>query len=539
MGKKLRILSLLMLFGCTHTATIKEPIYRPLVKGEPLSDDALNHIRERSPKDAVFADLLQAFAMMRTLDLNKSSVRKDILGLLSTSVNSFEDLSDPVNFSEAFSADESKSFRGRPHERMFAATMAGVFLMAEDKCDRALPYLRNAEFLDARFQKMPFGTDAPLIYALMYRCLYQKNTDQDAIIRAAQGVFRSIRFLTMQETFIKALVDMSVADMRPMAVTNRMAYMLYEVSIYHSLLSAKDDATPEQLVDDAAKNTSLFIATLKDNFADEYQARMRPAVLELGKVYNLDEKGINNLEEVSFDRIILEADTIGRNLKKVLSKHAWFRKEIEEASRKTQKLTSEILHAAKASKMILSFSGYGPSLLREGSYDEISVIKPSEDASTRPNIRERDLKLSTTCGFHRLSDGGFSIVMCKDNSIGPVESLPSLELLSLSRKASSAQGRKFDKVLKGRAQFRAATEDISKVTAWSALFLFYLGAELIADCNRRNESQACYASGLVVWTLALATGLFSGTVWLIGKSVNPSADSRFIHLMYESAWLSI
>jgi hypothetical protein len=117
--------------------------------------------------------------------------------------------------------------------------------------------------------------------------------------------------------------------------------------------------------------------------------------------------------------------------------------------------------------------------------------------------------------------------------------MPSLELLSLSRKATTAQGRKFDKVLKGRAQFRAATEQIAEVTAWSAFFLFYLGAAMMNDCSRRGEGQACYTKGLVLWTLAGITVIFSGTVWLIGRSKNPAADSRFIHLMYESAWLSI
>lgn len=541
MKKFFKPLIMVLLVGCSHAPTIKQAIYKPYLEDRPLSTEDFNKVKNQSPKDAVFADLLQAFALMRTGDLNNKSVRQNISNLLKISVDSFEDMRDPVNFSKAFSADESKDFRGRPHERMFAATMAGVFLMADNQCEQALPYLRNAEFLDARFQKMPFGTDAPLIYALMYRCLEQKKADASDIKRASDGVYRSVRFLSMQSTFIKALVDMAKVDLRPMAVVNRLAYMIYEISIYHSLITAPNNADANQLVDDAAKNASIFISSLSANFADEYQERMKPLVIELARVYGMNSQdGIKHLEAMSFDQISLEVETISKHLKKILNEHSWFKKEIAEALNDTENLTAKILKAARAPKMILSFTGHGPTLVREGSYDQISVIKPSPDAKSTPTIREKDLKLSTACGFHRLSDGGFSVVMCFEPSISTqVESMPALELLSLSRKATTAQGRKFDKVLKGRAQFKAATEQISEVTAWSAFFLFILGADIIADCNRRGQSQACHATGLAVWAVAGVTAIFSGTVWLIGKTVNPSADSRFIHLMYESAWLSV
>lgn len=531
----------LMTTGCASVTTIKQPAYAPFLAGKPVSDDALADIKTRSPKDAVFADLLQAFALMRTADLTNNAVRKNILGLLATSVSSFEDMTDPVNFSTAFSADESKNFRGRPHERMFASMMAGVFLMADNQCGQAMPYLRNAEFLDARFQKMPFGTDAPMIYALMYRCLAEQKGSASDIARAKEGIFRSVRFLTMQEVFIDALVRMASVDLRPMAITNRLAYMIYEISMYHSLLSAPDDASPNALADDAAKNASLFISSLSSHFDSEYKERMKPLIDELSKVYGMNNKeGRKHLEAMTFDRVGLEANSIGAKLKKVLAEHGRLRNDMQTAVAKTKELTDEILHAAKADKMVVSFTGYGPTLVREGSYDEISVIKPSKDANMSPSIRERSLRLSPSCGFHRLPNGEFSVVLCKAGAgeRSGIASMPSLELLSLSRKASSAQGRKFDKVLQGRAQFRAATEKIAEVSAWSAFFLFYLGAAMMSDCAGRNEGQACYAKGLALWTVAGITVIFSGTVWLIGRSKNPAADSRFIHLMYESTWVA-
>ena len=111
------------------------------------------------------------------------------------------------------------------------------------------------------------------------------------------------------------------------------------------------------------------------------------------------------------------------------------------------------------------------------------------------------------------------MVLCKpnigDHGTAKVEILPSLELMSLSHKATTAQGRKFDTVLKGRAQFRSATEKVAEVSAWSALFLFHMGAVMMDDCNRRGESESCYTKAYVLWAIAGITIVFSGTVWLI------------------------
>ncbi len=255
----------LIFSGCTSIATIKKPDYKPFLANKPVSDEALQKIKSESPKDAVFADMLQAFALLRSGKIEDAKTRKEITGLLAGAVNSFEDMAGPVNVSQAFSVDEEKDYRGRSHERMFAAAMTGVLLMGENKCDQALPYLRNAEFLDARFQKMPFGTDAPLIYALMYRCLIQQKSDASEIKRASDGVFRSVRFLTWQEPLIEALVELDRTDLRPMAISNRLAYMIFEVSIYHSLISAGNDLNVNELIDDASRNASLFISSLSSH----------------------------------------------------------------------------------------------------------------------------------------------------------------------------------------------------------------------------------------------------------------------------------
>jgi hypothetical protein len=533
----------LLFVGCTHVSTIDKPQFASLKKGKPVSEEQLARIHQESPKDSVFADMLQAYLLMRTGDLKQKSVRKEIQGLLATSVNSFEDLSDPVNYSHAFSADEDKAFRGAPYERMDAAIKAAVFAMADGDCQMAKPYLRNAEFLDARFQKLPFGTDAPLVYALMYRCLASEKAPASDIQRAYDGIFRSVRFLTMQESMIKSLVDLADAQMRPMAIANRLAFMILEISIYNSLIGAPNQASYAELIDDAAHNADLFISSLQTHFTAEYQNSLAPELKELAKIYGLNEKkGREYLEGLAINQLGLETKNIGSKLKEMYRKLPEYQKPLDDGMKKTHSLTDQIVAAAKSPKMVLSFEGMGPTLERKGSYQEVAVIKTSPTGTDDPRIRHKKIKTPTTCGFHRTHDGGFSVVLCGDNvSAGKSQAvaMPALELLGLSRKAKMIGGRKFDEVLKGRAQFRAATENIAEISAWSALFLFYMGAAMIDDCNRRGQGQACYAPGLALWAVGGLTIVFSGTVWLIGRSSNPSADSRFIPWMYESTWVAV
>lgn len=531
-----------LILGCVSVPTIEKPAYRPLLRGQPLSNDTINSIKKSSPKDAVFVDLLQAFALMRTGPIEEKTTQNEILGLLTESVNSFQDLTDPVNFSKAFTADEDKPFKGRPHERMFASTMTAVFYMAQNRCDMALPYLREAEFLDARFQKMPFGTDAPLIYALMYRCLKEGNRDIALVKHASDGVFRSVRFLSMQEPLINALIAISDTDMRAMAVSNRLAYLLYEVSLYYTLMTAPNDFDSDQIIDDAAKNAEIFISSITSNFENEYKESIKPALSELANLYGLKGKeGFKHLQDLAFQEVPFSVKQIASNMKKVTKEISKYRKSIREAKDMTLRLSDEILRAASGKKLALNFTGMGPTLRRQGSYEEISVVVKSPDANPKPEIRERNIKTNMACGFHRTADEDFSVVLCEKGASleHRVELLPSLELLSLSRKATTTQGRQFEKVLKGRAQFRAATENIATVTAWSAFFLFHMGASIMNECQRQNAGEACYTRGLAVMGIAALTGVFSGTIWLIGRTTNPAADSRFIHLMYESGWLGL
>ncbi len=538
------ITSHLLLVSCIHSPTITQKAYEPFLKSPPqtLDDESLQKIKQASPKDASFVDILQAFALMRTADLNNKTSNKEILSLLESAASSFENMQDPDNFSKAFSADESKSFAGLPHERMSTALMAAVFHMSNDRYDLALPYLKNAEFLDARFQKLPFGTDAPLIYALMQRCMLKQKYEQSAINRAKDGIYRSIRFLELQEGLVNLLFDLSLADVRVYSVKNYLAYMILEISLYHSLISAPNNASIAELIKDASKQSDLFLSTLKTNFADEYEQKITPLITGLGKIYgDTSKQALANLNNDVLNTVSLEVTLLADKMIKAYETIAAYKNTIDYAVQKTALLHKEIQEALLSNKLMITFAGIGPTLERAGEYKEISVIKPSKTANLSPRIREKNIKSQTGCGFHRLAKQDFSLVLCNDKTMSEqtTKTIASLELLSLSRKAQMIGGRKFDKILKGRAQFRAATDKTAEIAAWSAFFLFYIGANVMSDCSRRNQSEACYAAGLAIWGAAGITGIFSLSAWLIGKSVNPSADSRFNHLSYESGFLSV
>ncbi len=534
------LIAVLPFCACVSVPTIERDGFVPFLRGEPVSDEELAKIKQSSPKDAVFADLLQAYALMRTQNLNDKNQQKAVLSLLETSVATFDDLKDPVNFSQAFSADESKDFRGRPHERMFASLTAAIFHMAQNRCDIALPYLRNAEFLDARFQKLPFGTDAPLVYALMHRCLVLQKASPDDIERAKVGLHHSVRFLTLQEPLIKGLVDLEATDLRPHAIANRVAYMLFEISLYHALLTAAKNSSVNSLLEDAEKNASLFISHFTQDFSGDFTNKILPMIQEQAKVLGLKGDAKKQLEDLTLGKVAFNIQTISDRLKDIFTKIPEYRNALATALETTRTTTETILKESTSPKLMLTFLGEGPKLVREGAYQEISVVRPGDDADLTPSIRSKAIKSPSSCGFHRLGDGGFSVVLCHGGQDGSqMQAVPSFELLSLSKKAMTTQGRKFDRVLEGRAQFRAATEAISEVTLWSSLILFHMGNLAMQDCQmRRDTSEGCYARAYALWGLGAITIVFTGVVWLVGKTSNPSADSRYIHLMYESIYMS-
>lgn len=532
------------LVGCLSKPTINKSVYEPLRQGNPLSNDALNKIYNKSAKDKYFAQLLQAFALLRTKDLNDSKIRKDIESLLTEVVASFDTMQDPENFSKAFSADESKTFIGLPHERMFASITAAVMHMADKRYDMALPYLRNAEFLDARFQKMPFGTDAPLIYALMQYCLIAQKADNQSIQRAKDGLYRSVRFLELSETINNLIKDMHSADIRTYSVKNNVAYMLLEISLYYSLLSSPNNASLGDLLLNLGKDSDIFIPSLKTHFSEEYKEKTKKTIDILANMQKGNHKtNVENWHNQILTTVSLEVRDLAEKMLNIYKNLPDYNKNLNSAYDKAQKRYDDIQQALNKPKLILTFKGQGPRVERKGEYNEITVIKTSDDGSTQSSMRLFKVNTNTNCGFNRGENGSFSLVLCQNNiheeNKNEKVSLTSLEILGLSRKAHMIAGRKFDEILKKRAMFKSAAINTASVSAWSSFFLFYLGTDILSKCSGDSSQEACYALGLSVWAAAGVTGVFSLSAWLIGRSINASADSRYNHLSYESVLLAI
>ena len=88
MSKKFRRIALVgfligQLVSCLSVPTIRKPAFRPFYSGLSISDEALQNIKKESPKDAVFADLLQAFALMRTGSIEQKATQKEYQSLSS------------------------------------------------------------------------------------------------------------------------------------------------------------------------------------------------------------------------------------------------------------------------------------------------------------------------------------------------------------------------------------------------------------------------------------------------------------------------
>lgn len=531
---------IILLANCVKTPTINQPIYRPFLQHQPITAENLQKIRDTSPDDAVFAELLQAFALLRHANLNDLYKRQEILSLLKTATASFEDMAAPENFSLLFSLDENKPFKGFPHERVLSSLMTAVLLMADNKYQEALPYLRNAEFFDARFQKMPFGTDAPLIYALMYRCQLAEKAHQQDLKNTESNIFKSLRFIEVKEPLIHALSTLLTIDIRNFSYNRKIAYMIYEISIYHSLLTSSDNADIVDILDDASKHADIFTSSLTTHFGDEYEAKIKPLLKEFAKVMGI-KISKHDMDEVAFIKIAQECHDLAEKIKKLIVQDQKIAKNINISLAKMHSSFHKIIKAVLSDKMTLVFSGMGPNIIREGSYDEITVIKPNTTIATKL-LSSKEMNLNISCGFNRLPHEAFSLTLCKNINKSIVQSeylsIKVMKIWDTSKKASSAQGREFAKILRGRAQFRSATESIAEVSAWSAFFLFYLGTAMLEDCQRKQQGESCYVKGFTLYGIAGATVLFSGAIWLLGKISNPAADSRFIPLLYGEVWLA-
>jgi hypothetical protein len=123
----------------------------------------------------------------------------------------FDDLALPrTPLEKAFASDARKPYRGRPHERVLAATVLAALDIERGRCDLALPALRNAAYLDARANaKEP--SDAVLVHVLALRCLWQSGAGR-ADVERARAELRSALAVAGAPARLEALEALARAD---------------------------------------------------------------------------------------------------------------------------------------------------------------------------------------------------------------------------------------------------------------------------------------------------------------------------------------
>ena len=182
------------IWGCAHHQPPMDlSQLAPLKEGQAVKDTVVHEAMAHFPNDASLLAMEEGFALLRSEGTHDSTLQKKAHGFLEKAFYDFQSLQDPENLNLAFTADAEVPYKGRPHERVLTATTLALLDALEGRCDLALPTLRAAEFLDARWQPFPYGTDAPSVYALMLYCAQQTTVAASDLQHARDGLFVSLR----------------------------------------------------------------------------------------------------------------------------------------------------------------------------------------------------------------------------------------------------------------------------------------------------------------------------------------------------------
>lgn len=474
-----------LLMGCSHQTAISDPKLSRFWAGQALPDQTLLEAKQKWPLDTSLLDMQEAVDLLRQSDLQAGNIKR-AKTYLENAFNTFDDLKEPANFSKAFTSDNQTPYRGRPYERMLSAILLALLDAADDRCDMAVPALKAAEFLDARWQPFMFGTDAPLIYALMLRC----SSDQS---RAKDGLYRSLRMQLMLEPFLKELA--AYASQAPKSLAMKAAIIVADVGLASALLIADQNASTDDIFKTATTESMLFLQrALKENEAP-YTDILKPIM----------SKTPEHEVEQAFSLIWQNIHT-GDLLKEV--KH--YQHQIEKA--------------AQAPNMLIYFNGEGPTLKRTGSYGEIAQIVPSSLEDAKAGIGEIQQEIDVPCGVSN-QHKNLIIALCKQPHTHIKGDFRGLRLWSSSFQATTTVGRRFEQILRGRAQFRMGTETAALIGGYTALAL------LDASSSMRGKGAA------EMQTAALVIGAIAGAAWLAGRATNPEADIRHVQHHFESAYI--
>jgi hypothetical protein len=158
--------------------------------------------------DDTLHDLERAFALLRK---GKRANHAKARTLLERAVQRFDDLameSTPLEI--AFESDARKPYRGRPHERVLAAAVLAALDIERDRCDLAIPTLRNAAWLDARARPSD-PSDAVLVHALAVRCMERARMGASDKARVRDDLRAALQ-VTNEEKRFDEIVSLATRD---------------------------------------------------------------------------------------------------------------------------------------------------------------------------------------------------------------------------------------------------------------------------------------------------------------------------------------
>jgi hypothetical protein len=233
--------------------------------------------------------------------------------------------------------------------------------------------------------------------------------------------------------------------------------------------------------------------------------------------------------ESTLNELVAQANTSSR-LKKV----------IENKVDNALKSTHAIIEAVSKPKSILSFKGFGPKVVSEGAHNEVAKIVPSNAENAKAGAPHAAFEVSEQCGLNQRQNQGLDIVLCDERArhsdADAVRTWNGIKLWSSSYQATSMVGRRFDKILKGRADFRSGSEAAAVIGAYTAVALLEAGSSMRQQC--RATGRGCDAARNMELAGAIA-GVIAGGAFLAGRAVSPEADTRHLTDAFESGYLML
>ncbi|MEI6806078.1 MAG: hypothetical protein WCK49_06180 [Myxococcaceae bacterium] len=487
------LLLCLWITGCAHQTAMSDPKLSKLWAGYPVSDELITEAKTKWPNEKTLLDMQQGLDLLRRGDLTPEETKR-AQTYLESAFNTFEDLKDPENFSKAFTSDNQTPFRGKPYERMMTAILLGLMDVSQGRCDRALPAFKSAEFLDARWQAFMFGSDAPMIYALTLRCQLETKAALSDVERSRDGLDKALRLQILLEPLLAELAW--YAGQAPKEPGVQIALSLLEVGLPSALLVAPAGASLESIFSTASAESMRFLSRALKDKEEPYYSAISPKLKKLKDQTTSVELALQDIEKA-----IVGHANLGSMLKQ------------------STEIVKQVETALKNPVAAIYFDGIGPSIVQEGDYNEIAKFVPGRPSYAIPGVPSREISAKAPCGISN-PEGNLIFTMCRNPVAGSVldGEYIGLKLWSSSFQATTTAGRRFDKILKGRAQFRMGTEIAALVGAYTAMALL---------SSRDSNVQI---AGAVIGAVALGA-------FLAGRATNPEADTRQVKKNLESGYL--